>query len=213
MQAARDVEADERIELRSQPIQERSKQTVHRILEAAAELLDEVGVVAFSTNLLAERADIRIRTIYRYFPSKMGILSALVNHLNEESVERLKQFSELGDPEVDWRELVSRWIGDVLTWTHERPGARLLMGWAQNVPELVVLSDRIEEEWVQVMMKAMRARGVDLPAGQLYAVCCTFNETLDSMTLLAASHSPRRAKAIITETRFMLLHYLAAYLD
>ena len=207
------LERSEPIEPRSRPIQERSKQTVNRILEAAAELVDDVGVIAFNTNLLAERADIRVRTIYRYFPSKLGILSALMTHLNDESAQRLKWLSELGDPDSDWRELVGRWIDEVLKWTHERPGARLLMGWSQNIPELEALADQIDEEWVQTMMKAMRARGVDLPTGQLYAVCCNFTETLDAMTSHAASYPRKRSNEIIEETRCMLDCYLALYLD
>ncbi|MBW1844388.1 MAG: TetR/AcrR family transcriptional regulator, partial [Deltaproteobacteria bacterium] len=103
-----------------------------RILETAAELVDEVGVVGFNTNLLAERAGIRIRTIYRYFPSKLGILSALIHHLNADSEERLKQLSDLGNPECDWRELIGEWIDDLMKWTRERPGARLLMSWSNS---------------------------------------------------------------------------------
>lgn len=203
----------ESIEVRSHPIQERSKRTLIRILEVAAELVDEVGVVAFSTNLLAERADIRVRTIYRYFPSKVGILSALMNRLNEDSQGRLKRFSEIGDPERDWREIVTQWIDELLDWTRRRPGARLLMNWSESIPELVPLADRIEEEWLETMMAALRARGVELPRGQLYAVCCNFNETLDSMTSLAASQSARRSARTIEETRRMLIRYLELYLD
>jgi AcrR family transcriptional regulator len=97
------LKENERLEPRSLPVQERSRETVNRILETAAELVDEVGVIGFTTNLLAERAGIRVRTIYRYFPSKLGILCALMNYLDEDSTERLTQLSELGDPARDWR--------------------------------------------------------------------------------------------------------------
>ncbi len=53
------LEGNEKLEPRSHPVQERSRKTVNRILETAAELVDEVGVVGFTTNLLAEQADIR----------------------------------------------------------------------------------------------------------------------------------------------------------
>jgi AcrR family transcriptional regulator len=207
------LEENEPLEPRSRPVQERSRQTVNRILETAAELVDEVGVVGFTTNLLAERADIRVRTIYRYFPSKLGILSALMNHLNDESAGRLKRLSDLGDPECDWRELINGWFDDVLKWTRERPGARLLMGWSHNVPELVALEDRMDEEWARCMMDAMRARGVDLPPDQLYAVCRTFTETFDSTTSLAGWEDQECADEIVAEARRMLVRYLEHYLD
>jgi AcrR family transcriptional regulator len=203
----------ERLEPRSLPVQERSRETVNRILETAAELVDEVGVIGFTTNLLAERADIRVRTIYRYFPSKLGILCALMNHLNDDSVSRLKQLSELGDPALDWRELVETWIDDLLKWTREQPGARLHMGWSNSIPELLALQDRLDDSWATSMMDAMRLRGVDLPPKQLYAVCRTFSEALDTMTSLAAFIDHENSAEIIAETRSMLIRYLEPYLD
>jgi AcrR family transcriptional regulator len=207
------LEVNEQLEPRARPIQERSRQTVNRILEAAAELVDEVGVVRFNTNLVAERADIRIRTIYRYFPNKLGILKALLIHLNEDSEERLSRLSDLGNPECDWRELVGRWFDDVVKWTRKRPGARLLMGWAHNIPELELLEDRIDEEWAHSLMDAMRARGVDLHAEQLYAVCRTFNETFDAIASLAGWEDQECSDEIVEEARRMLVLYLELYLD
>jgi AcrR family transcriptional regulator len=207
------LEENERLEPRSHPVQQRSRKTVNRILETAAELVDEVGVVGFTTNLLAERADIRIRTIYRYFPSKLGILKALLLHLNEDSAERLKRLSDLGNPECDWRELIGQWLDDVIEWTRERPGARLLIGWSHNIPELTVLEDRIDEEWAHSLMDAMRGRGVDLPSAQLYAVCRTFNETFDAITSLAGWEDQECSDEIVEEARCMLVRYLELYLD
>jgi AcrR family transcriptional regulator len=186
---------------------------VSRILETAAALVDEVGVVGFTTNLLAERADIRVRTIYRYFPSKLGVLSALMIHLNEESEERLKELSEIGDPERDWRELVGSWIDDMLKWTRERPGARLHLGWSDSVPELLALHEGLDDAWAHNMMDAMRARGVELPSKQLYAVCRIFNDALDSMTSLAAFSDQESSDDLTEEARRMLIRYLELYLD
>ena len=56
-----------------------------------------MGVVAFTTNLLAERSGIRIRTIYRYFPSKLGILTALTVRL----------YNDIADPSVTLSALMS----------------------------------------------------------------------------------------------------------
>jgi AcrR family transcriptional regulator len=210
---AQQLEENGSLEPRSLPVQERSKETVSRILETAAELVDEVGVVGFTTNLLAERADIRVRTIYRYFPSKLGVLNALMIHLNEESEERLKELSELGDPERDWRELVGTWIDDTVKWTRERPGARLHLGWSDSVPELLALHERLDDAWTHSMMDAMRARGVELPSKQLYAVCRIFNEALDSMTSLAAFCDRKSSEKIADEARRMLIRYLELYVD
>ena len=44
---------------------ERAQETVDQILDNAAILLDEVGVDAFNANLLAERAEVAVRSVYR----------------------------------------------------------------------------------------------------------------------------------------------------
>ena len=203
----------DQIELRSQPVQKRSRETVHLILEAAAELIDEVGVVGFTTNLLAERAGIRVRTIYRYFPSKLGILRALIIHLNDDSEERLKQLSDFADPERDWRELVGTWVDDLSKWARERPGARLHMGWSNSVPELLALQESHDDAWATSMMDAMRARGIELPSKQLYAVCRSFYEALDAVMSLAVFSDQKHSAEITEEARRMLIRYLEPYLD
>jgi AcrR family transcriptional regulator len=210
--SVREFEGHELLEPRSRPVQKRAKETVDRILESAAELVDEVGVVGFTTNLLAERADIRIRTIYRYFPSKLGILSALMTRLSDESSERLKRLSEFGDPTSDWRELVCVWIDDLVKWMRVRPGARLFMGWSHGIPELQALQDRMDEEWTHSMVKAMRARGVDLPPKQLYAICSSFSGTVDALAELAVSDDEDCSAELTEEMRRILVRYLEIYL-
>jgi hypothetical protein len=87
------------------------------------------------------------------------------------------------------------------------------MGWSHNIPELTLLEDRMDEEWAHSMMNAMRARGVDLPPEQLYAVCRTFNETFDSITSLAGWGDQECSDEIVEEARRLLVRYLELYLD
>lgn len=62
---------------KNRPRQARAKRTYEAILNAAAELLVEVGVERISTNLVAERAGITVPALYRYFPNKYSVLNAL----------------------------------------------------------------------------------------------------------------------------------------
>ena len=55
----------------------RAKRTYESILDAAAQLLMEVGVERISTNLTAERAGVTVPALYRYFPNKYAVLYAL----------------------------------------------------------------------------------------------------------------------------------------
>ena len=54
---------------KNRPRQERAKRTYEAILNAAAELLVEVGVERISTNLIAERAGITVPCLLYTSPS------------------------------------------------------------------------------------------------------------------------------------------------
>jgi AcrR family transcriptional regulator len=65
------------------PQQKRAIRTYEGILDAAAELLVELGLERISTNLIAERAGITVPALYRYFPNKYSVLNALGGRLLE----------------------------------------------------------------------------------------------------------------------------------
>lgn len=77
--------AREKVELleKNKPRQQRAIKTYEAILEAAKELLVEVGLERISTNLIAERAGVTVPALYRYFPNKYSILHVLSLRLKE----------------------------------------------------------------------------------------------------------------------------------
>jgi AcrR family transcriptional regulator len=62
---------------RRAPRQARAKEMIATILGATAEILDEGGVDALNTNLIAQRAGVSVGAVYQYFPNKAAILSML----------------------------------------------------------------------------------------------------------------------------------------
>jgi AcrR family transcriptional regulator len=77
------------LDLRKRPKQERSRNTVAVILEAAARILEAGGLEALTTNAAAERAGVSIGSLYQYFPDKDAILVELIR------CERTKLFTEI----------------------------------------------------------------------------------------------------------------------
>lgn len=88
---------------RRQPIQERSRETVARILDAAAVLIDEAGIEATTTRAIAERAGVAYPSLYRFFADREEIFDQLLErHLSDldaeaVAVERTWQISSVGD--------------------------------------------------------------------------------------------------------------------
>jgi AcrR family transcriptional regulator len=60
-----------------EPQQERSRETVERILEAAEQEIGSRGLAAAGTRAIAARAGLSVGALYRFFPDKDAIVEAL----------------------------------------------------------------------------------------------------------------------------------------
>lgn len=69
--------ATPQISSRKQPKQARSAELVAAILEAAVQVLAEMGARQFTTARVAERAGVSVGSLYQYFPNKAAILFRL----------------------------------------------------------------------------------------------------------------------------------------
>lgn len=93
------------VSYRKIPTQARAKASVDAILEATAQILQQDGVGALTTNAIAEKAGVSIGTLYQYFPDKNAILIALARQELAEtsqavaaSVSGAEQVDEAVDP-------------------------------------------------------------------------------------------------------------------
>ena len=75
------------------PTQTRALETCERILDAAANLLGEVGIERLSTNLICERAGLSPPALYRYYPNKYAVLAELGVRLMMSQNELLVQWA------------------------------------------------------------------------------------------------------------------------
>jgi len=67
------------IRQRREPVQARSRETVGRILEAAAELIEAEGLDAVTTRAIAERAGVSAPSLYRFFADRDEIFDRLLS--------------------------------------------------------------------------------------------------------------------------------------
>ena len=91
------------------PVQERSKQTRRRILDASKDLFAEIGFDSANTNLIAARAGVSIGSVYAHFKDKWEIFLTILDEFSEDMFVFIKSgvdrilASEM-DPEevIDW---------------------------------------------------------------------------------------------------------------
>jgi AcrR family transcriptional regulator len=95
---------------RRAPVQARSRQTVTRILDAAAAIADEQGVDAATTRAIADRAGVSAPSLYRFFADREAILDELLEQhcaaldarcIQAERTWQIGSVAELLDNEID----------------------------------------------------------------------------------------------------------------
>ena len=102
--------------------QQRSRETVEAVLDAAARVLLREGYARATTNRIAERAGVSVGSVYEYFASKEAIYDALIQRDIEALVGAIR--SEGLDPDASIHDTVGQFL-------------RLAMGAMRHGPDLV----------------------------------------------------------------------------
>lgn len=114
---------DSRVVLRNEPVQARSTARLTALLNAAAEIADEVGFERLTTAMVAERAGASIGTVYRYFPDRIVLLQALGARNLERVLTRVSD--EITDPRHDdWVAALDSAFGILVEAFRSEPGFR-----------------------------------------------------------------------------------------
>ncbi|MFF9089304.1 TetR family transcriptional regulator [Streptomyces sp. NPDC014991] len=211
--------------LRRAPVQRRSAERLTRILDACAELLDEVGYDALSTRAVAQRAGVPIGSVYRFFGNKRQMADALAQRNLERYVERvterLKNGGEAGARSRDttgettgggdWRAAMDAVLDEYLAMKRTAPGFSLVdfgnqipVGSRHSEPNTRV-ADRLTD-----LLSGYLSRTPDEELRRVFLVAV---ESADTLVQLAFRIDPRGDDAIIAETRELLRAYLARALD
>lgn len=196
--------------LRKAPVQRRSAERLTRILDACADLLDEVGYDELSTRAVAVRAGVPIGSVYRFFGNKRQMVDALaqrnLERYSERVTERLKDA-----PKGDWRTAMDAVLDEYLAMKRTAPGFSLV-DFGNQIPVGVRdaepnhrVADRLTE-----LLAAYIGRAPDEPLRRTFLVAV---ETADALVHLSFRMTPEGDESIITETRELLRAYLARVLD
>ncbi|MFD8523312.1 TetR/AcrR family transcriptional regulator [Streptomyces capillispiralis] len=196
--------------LRRAPVQRRSAERLARILDACAELLDEVGYDDLSTRAVAERAGVPIGSVYRFFGNKRQMADALaqrnLERFSERVTERLKVTGEQG-----WRHAMDVVLDEYLDMKRTAPGFSLV-DFGNQIPvgaRRAEPNHRVADRLTDLLSLYLgRDTDEDLRRTFLIAV-----ETADALVHLAFRISPEGDERVIGELREMLRAYLARVLD
>lgn len=196
--------------LRRAPVQRRSAERLTRILDACADLLDEVGYDDLSTRAVAQRAGVPIGSVYRFFGNKRQMADALAQRNLERFTERVTE--RLGrSRNGGWRTAVDAVLDEYLAMKRTAPGFSLV-DFGNQIPvgsRHAEPNHRVADRLTDLLSGYLdREPDEDLRRTFLIAV-----ETADTLVHLAFRVEPEGDEKIISEAREMLRAYLARVLD
>ncbi|MFF4757971.1 TetR family transcriptional regulator [Streptomyces sp. NPDC001292] len=202
--------------LRRAPVQRRSAERLTRILDACAELLDEVGYDALTTRAVAVRAGVPIGSVYRFFGDKRAMADALaqrnLDRYTERVTERLNKAEKAKKAgNGGWRVAMDAVLDEYLAMKRTAPGFSLV-DFGNQIP--VGTGDcepnhRVADRLTDLLSGYLpRPPDDDLRRTFLIAV-----ETADTLVQLAFRVDAQGDERIIEEMRRMLRAYLAQVLD
>lgn len=169
---------------RRKPVQERAIRSRAHILHTAGNLLDEVGLDAFNTNLLAERADVRVRTVYRYFPNKWAVVAAIGEDLFELLAKWTQPFFDIiATPGSDWERQLPKMIQDWGERLSRHPGGWAVLQALNIIPVLREMDrqafDDLADQWRSAILQRVPDYEGDLDA-TTYAIIVLFYAYFDN---------------------------------
>jgi AcrR family transcriptional regulator len=195
------------------PRQQRSKDRVEAILEAALALVVEQGAEALAMREVARRAGVQIGSIYQYFPSKAAIIRELARRNLERVHELLAQEVEqlfAGRRRPSPTAAVNRVVDAYFAHYRDHPDAKAVWAGAQSDPELQQLEVEDTRSTARFMVpplaKILRRDDEDA----IYALALLMNEVTSAAVRLALSVEPPLREQLVKDLKSMLIATLLA---
>ncbi|MEU0600514.1 TetR/AcrR family transcriptional regulator [Streptomyces sp. NPDC006393] len=224
--------------LRRAPVQQRSAERLTRILDACADLLDEIGYDALSTRAVAQRAGVPIGSVYRFFGNKRAMADALAQRNLERYTERVKERLKErlretpaetakgpakgqaegqaagpaeGSAGGGWRVAMDAVLDEYLEMKRTAPGFSLV-DFGNQIPlgaRQAGPNHRVADRLVHLLSGHLRRE----PDDDLRRVFLVAVETADTLVQLAFRVDPQGDEKIIEEARELLRAYLGRVLE
>lgn len=202
-----------RLEPRKQPLQQRSQTTVEYVLTAAAQVFEEHGYAAGTTNRIAERAGVSIGTLYQYFPNKEALAVALLERHLAEGMRQLREWVGRAVAEPGGvHEALRIFIEGMLDLHAERPRLQHIL--LEETPLPPRLHDALlsaETEAARTVAGLLR-RYPDVRHNNLARAAYLMVQTVETLTHRFAAHPEHglSRRAFATELVTMLGAYLTS---
>ncbi|MEM8779205.1 MAG: TetR family transcriptional regulator [Cyanobacteria bacterium P01_G01_bin.49] len=194
--------------LRRQPQQKRSQERVEQILDAAAEIFDEVGFEGATTQAIADRANTSIGSLYQFFPDKKAIFNALeLRHIERVYV----MWENVLQPEVIQLPFPRfiKTINEELIRLFSQASSRIVFIQYFTAKAIFKnIDDSFTEQAIRVMADLLKKRNSALKAEKSYLLAEICVNAINTLLLIALRSNDSHRQAIFQEIEIVMMSYL-----
>lgn len=182
------------------------------MLDACAEILDEVGYDGLTTTRIAQRAEVAIGSVYQFFPDKRAVAQALALRNLEMFGERVSRLLAEGGF-AHWSDPVGGIIDIFVDMNRTVPGFRVLR--FGDVADVNLLEDAADNN--SVVARRLRLLIVDVfgvpDTPDLARAIAIAVEAADAVLKMAFRRDPDGDPATVAEAKRLIHGYLAGHID
>jgi len=198
--------------LRKLPTQARSRARVASILKAAGELLGELGYDGLSTNLVAERADVPVGSIYQFFEGKDDIVAALVEQF-QDRIRRLasERLDAVGARE-DRKAFIAGLVDGIARIQAEASAFVCVFSGSQSHPRFDSLARNLRRTLIRHLDDVFAEAFPRLPKDDRNRMLAAWSDITGAMISNLDRSKPGERGKLLDELKLVLCAYLDAKL-
>jgi AcrR family transcriptional regulator len=194
-------------EARRQPQQERGEKRVEEILDAAAEVIAEVGVEAATTNAIAERAGSSVGSLYHFFPNKEAIVLGLAARYEAEIRELNRASMPVEAAKLPIPLMVEGIVTPLARFMERNPAYISIFHATKNPRTPGCMTDELSEAIVGLVEQLMASRSPHVPPELRRLRAGVAVELVHRMLEYAWVSPPARRPGIVEELKKLLALY------
>jgi AcrR family transcriptional regulator len=201
-------------QLRRVPRQERGRVRVEKILDAAADVISNVGVEAATTNAIAAHANTSVGSLYQFFPNKEAIVEALAVRFNTELRQLNDTVLSPSAMTAPLPELVNGVVDSLLHFHEVNPAYRYVyQATHQSGGSPVTKEAELHKAVVGRVEELLRTRKPSMESTTKHLHATVSVLAVHALLGFAMTASPGTRDGIVEELKGMIVTYLADAID
>ncbi|GAA3011029.1 TetR/AcrR family transcriptional regulator [Streptosporangium longisporum] len=188
--------------------QARGLRRMEEILDAAEEVIAEVGYPDLTTNAVAERAGMSPGSLYQFFRNKEEILDGLLDRFTDGRSAHW-QARLTGDVvRMPAAELIDRVVDEIVAYKAARPAYWALLHGSATGDRLAEASERLHRDVARHIAGLLAVRAPHLGQERRLMVATMMLATVRAVLPLVAAEPGERAAELTAELKSLLTGYL-----